>query len=306
MRGVVGYQNVPGVPTVLMDKSGIPGTAFFVDSGASGASTSNSGLSPDAALSTIDSAIGKCTANSGDVIFVMPGHAETVAATTGIAVDVEGVSIIGLGVGRSRPAVTAHASAIDAWSVSAANCLIENINFVNAASCTAQINVTAADFTLRNCIIQQGAAPLMGITMAAGADRFCIEGCQFIGVAAGPDCAIDLEAHLTNWIVRDCLFQYSQSVGLDLAGIRSNVDAQVGFVIDNCIFVGMDLTAIDINSSVCAQAGDGIISNCRITGYSGIADIDTAVDAGGAGVVGTLGTDLAAEGGSRIPVTTPA
>ena len=33
-------------------------------------------------FSTIDYAIGKCKASRGDVIYVMPGHAETVTATS--------------------------------------------------------------------------------------------------------------------------------------------------------------------------------------------------------------------------------
>ena len=59
------------------------GTAFFVDSGPANAAT-DSGLTPESALPTIDAAINKCTANVGDVIFVLPGHVENVTAITGI------------------------------------------------------------------------------------------------------------------------------------------------------------------------------------------------------------------------------
>ena len=306
MAKIIGYQSVPGTPGVFISQDGVAGTAYFVDSGHADASTSNSGLSWDAPLSTLASAIGKTSANSGDVIFLAPGHAETSAVTTGIAVNVAGISIIGCGVGRSRPAITAHASAIDSVTVSAANVLIENINFVNAASCTAQINVTAADLTVRNCIIQQGAAPLMGMTMAAGADRFLVENTLFVGVAAGPDVGIDLEAHLTDWTVRDCTFNYSNSDGLDLAGIRCDDKAQEGYAISNCLFIAMDLCLVDMNSSTDAQCQDGIISNCHGAMAAATANIDTAIDAGGSACIENYATDLPAEAGGRVPVATPA
>src|SRR3990167_10072931 len=80
------------------------GTYYFVDS-ATGNNT-NSGKDPNEAVASIDTAIGLCTASKGDIIIVMPGHAET---TTGeITADVIGITILGLGFGRSRPTITAN------------------------------------------------------------------------------------------------------------------------------------------------------------------------------------------------------
>ena len=47
----------------------------------------------------IDTAIAACTAAAGDVILVLPGHAENLAADSAIDLDVAGVSIVGMGVG---------------------------------------------------------------------------------------------------------------------------------------------------------------------------------------------------------------
>lgn len=101
----------------------VSGTYYFVDSG-SGAD-GNQG-SYDSPMATLDAAIGRCVASQGDVIVLMPGHAETVSAAGGIACDVAGISIIGLGVGNLRPTFTFSATAATI-TVSAANIAIANI-----------------------------------------------------------------------------------------------------------------------------------------------------------------------------------
>src|ERR1700752_1159278 len=68
------------------------GNIFFVSSAAGSGGT---GLSPESAVTTIDAAINLCTASNGDIIFVMPGHAESLAAATSINADVVGITIWG-------------------------------------------------------------------------------------------------------------------------------------------------------------------------------------------------------------------
>lgn len=104
----------------------VTGNVFFVDSN-TGSDTGSSGKSTDVPFATIDYAIGKCAASNGDVIYVFPGHTETIAAAGGITCDVAGISIIGLGNGNLRPTIT--------WSGTASSCLI-----------------TAANVTLKNII----------------------------------------------------------------------------------------------------------------------------------------------------------
>ena len=95
-----------GMPVLGMG-GGIPpttGDVYFVHSSTGNAN--NTGLTPSDALATIDGAINKCTASQGDIIIVMPGHAENIAAATSLVVDVAGISIIGLGRGRNRPVLS--------------------------------------------------------------------------------------------------------------------------------------------------------------------------------------------------------
>jgi L-asparaginase/Glu-tRNA(Gln) amidotransferase subunit D len=61
---------------------------------------------PKQPAATLDGAIGKTTANNGDLILVHPGHSETLSAAAAITCDVAGVTIVGLGTGNNRPTFT--------------------------------------------------------------------------------------------------------------------------------------------------------------------------------------------------------
>jgi hypothetical protein len=78
----------------------------------------------------------------------MPGHAETIAAASGITADVAGISIIGLGNGSLRPTITWSATA-STFVVSAANVTISNI------ICTLTIDEVVSMWTISgaNCTL---------------------------------------------------------------------------------------------------------------------------------------------------------
>lgn len=125
------------------------GNQYFVDSGATGASDNNDGLSWGSALATLDAAIAKCTANNGDIIWVAPGHSESYTTTgTKLTVDVAGVTIIGLGTGASRPTFTfGHTGAT--FAISAASAYLQNLLLVtNVDLVTTFCTISAADCTL--------------------------------------------------------------------------------------------------------------------------------------------------------------
>ncbi len=124
------------------------GNIFYVDS-VNGSDTANPGTSPTNALASIDAAIGKCTANHGDVVYVLQGHSETPTAT--ITLDVEGVTVIGLGEGTARPLVTSS-NATAAVSITAANCRFSNIRFaLGVATITNCFSIAADGATVDNC-----------------------------------------------------------------------------------------------------------------------------------------------------------
>lgn len=131
------------------------GNSTTLPPGGIGGSDSNSGKSPLEPFSTTDYAIGQCTANRGDRVYVMAGHSEAITAANGIDLDVAGVQVIGLGTGRNRAAITYTTAAGATFRFNAANCALRNfyITGVGVASVTKMFNVNAADCELTDCEI---------------------------------------------------------------------------------------------------------------------------------------------------------
>lgn len=257
------------------------GGAIFYVSSVSGAN-GNDGSSTETPLATLDYAIGLTTASRGDIIALMPGHAET---TTAIAADVAGIRIVGLGAGRNRPTLTATAAATDLLNVSAANVYIENVRLVGAASaCTALLDVAGDDFTGIGLHFEHGAAPLSAVTVPGAFARGRLIDCTWRGSAAGPDYGIYLEngaatGKIIGWqIIRPRAF-YSQSSGLDLAFIRADRKIQ-DLLVENPIVISFDTLAVDINSSS-AAVGDGVVTDGTFIATAALTSIEDAFDVGG-------------------------
>jgi len=136
-----------GVP-VMGAGSGIPATTgnyFFVSSVASVGATMRDGSSPERPFATIAAALAKCTASQGDVVIVMPGHAEDIAAD--LVISVAGVTVIGLGEGASVPTLTFTAD--ETISITGAGARLSNFRLaLGIATVAAGITVGAADVTV--------------------------------------------------------------------------------------------------------------------------------------------------------------
>ena len=92
---------------------------------------------------TIDSAVGSCVLGRGDLILVLPGHTETVTATS-IALDIADVKIVNLGKGTNAPTYT-YSTAAATITVSAANINFIGGNFVaNFLDVASAFTVTTA------------------------------------------------------------------------------------------------------------------------------------------------------------------
>ena len=151
-----GFNNVTirGVPITQSH----PGQVYWVSNatptlpGQVGGSDGNPGTF-NAPFSTLEYAISRCTADRGDIIFIKPGHAETISSATALSFDVAGVAIVGLGTGTKRPTFTLGTAASTTIAVSADNVSILNCRFIgNFLSITAAFTVAAAAyFTIDNC-----------------------------------------------------------------------------------------------------------------------------------------------------------
>ena len=138
-----------------------PGKVFWVSNASTlsdrqiGGSNSNNGTY-DKPFATIAGALSNCVANRGDIVFVKPGHAETVSAAGGIVLSKAGVAIIGLGQGSTRPTITLDTANTATITVTANNVTVSNFlfkaNFLNIATCFAIANAqVATDLTIDNC-----------------------------------------------------------------------------------------------------------------------------------------------------------
>lgn len=248
-RSPLFYKSVRGGLPAIIDTSKFSGNIFFVDSNAAGKSdTAGHGTEPDKPFATLDYAIGQCTANQGDVILVLPGHAETLAAL--ITADIAGVRIIGLGVGNSRPALTVNA-VIDGISITEADVLIENLRFVTpSAAATALVNIAAARATVRGCKFELGANIVDAVTITAAGELATIEDCEVIVSADGPDTWIKFEGVVDRPVIRRNLVIGSDGTNaLDDGVIDYNNQAVTNPAVYGNLFLGADVaTTVVVNN----------------------------------------------------------
>jgi hypothetical protein len=206
-QGVV----IKGIPLTVSN----PGKVFWVNGttvlapGAVGGSNGNDG-SYRRPFATIDYAVGKCTANRGDIIMVMPGHSETISSATSLVFDVAGVAVIGLGTGSLRP----------------------DLNFSNTAG---SVEVDAADVTLYNLTLTADVtAVVVGVNVDA--NGFTMDSCEFRYNATGDDfiTMIDIDA-FDDAVISNCVFHAEETAGCSEA-IR--MDDALRTKIINCHFTG--------------------------------------------------------------------
>lgn len=157
--GFTGGLTVRGMPLMQMQ----PGQIFFLNNGpvllqgARGGSDGNRGtfLSPFATLQgalNSGSSGGPSTGSNqgvqqgrGDIIFVSPGHRETITSATALSLNAAGVAIIGLGAGMLRP------------------------TFILSTATTATINLLAAGMSIQNCLFLANFAAIASVFTAANA-----------------------------------------------------------------------------------------------------------------------------------------
>lgn len=199
------YKKVAGHLPLIQDASQRVGNVFFVDSG-DGTDGAGYGTHPDTPFATLDYAIGQCTANQGDVIFVLPGHAETITAAGGIDLDVAGITVIGLGEGEDRPIITFGTAAAADVDVDAANIKVKNILFKNDIdSQTAMIDVNAADFTMEDCELREGSAKQALIYIDLAEDRATVRRTKVVSYTAGANSGIKIAAAKDEIKIEDCV-----------------------------------------------------------------------------------------------------
>jgi hypothetical protein len=265
------------------------GTVRYVSSTTTGASDNHDGTDASKPLSTVDAAIGKCTAGVGDVIVLMPGHAETVTATS-IALDVAGVTIVGLGTGLNRPTFT-YGAAAATITVSAANCSWSNCHFIgNFDNVAAAFTIGAAkDFALKNNTFRDNSAILHFLSIVVtgatnnAADGLTVIGNTWQGLALAPAAFVSVLGNLSFLNVRD---NFTNMASTDDEGsfitLSSKVLLAAEIIGNRHIVVGSTGATVGIFLTGSATTCTGIVAD------NYVASLDTTTE-----LIATAGTGLA-------------
>lgn len=215
---------------------------LFVDSGhinALDADDTEHGLSFEKPLATIDYAIGLCTAGERSVIFVAPGHNESLANVQ-IDFDVSDVTVIGIGEGTNKP----------------------RIDFDHANS---SVNIGANNVHLRNLTFMPSITDvLIAVDIETTVTGTIIEDCDFAeGESANDEfiVSVALKATCTDTKIKNSLFRTKVAAAgctaaVKLTGISDNV------IIEKSRFIGnWSTAAIHNDSGACT---DLLIDDCTI------------------------------------------
>ena len=296
---------INGMPLLTL----YPGKQFWVNNsgvipkGGIGGSDTNDGtyLRP---FSTIDATIGKCLENRGDIICVMPGHAENVASAGAIACDVAGVAIIGLGQGTLRPTISFTTATAAAITVSAANVTLHNMIFnANFADVAAAIVPTAVSCTVSYCHFKQAGADLNFVDYitpsgaANTADGLTVDNCTGYGIDAAINSPLSITDDLLDLVFTKNRFNTDNANALAMITCATGKDLNNCFIAHN--YYASKLTAVDVLVNNDTTDNDGWAAHNRAQHLDTGSEV--LVDADGVGQFDNLGTGSVTASGYVLP-----
>jgi len=294
-----------GGAITIADQGKSTGNRFFVDSGsATGADAAGFGQSPDSPFLTLDyafNATNGVSASNGDIIYLMPGHAETINGTLTATLDAAGVTIIGQGVGAARPTLTLATAAAATVTISAASIKIKNVLFVGALDgLNTGLTVTGADFTAEDCEFRDTTDVEADIWVkVTSAVRPTFRRCFFNGYVDGDqqESAISLNA-ATNALIESCIFH-----GKYVTGAVSFDTACLGVDVKDSIFYSKTTTNLSKSVVDTATNSTWAVTECfdlgAGAGFSGGSGGALAVD-DAAAIAALIGTPVNAGGTATL------
>ena len=297
-----------GVPVEGFGGIGSPlltmGNIYHVDSGADTADDDNAGTNPKQPLATLDGAINKTTASNGDVILVHPGHAETISAAAAITFDVAGVTVIGMGVGNSRPTVTLDTATTTDIDVTADDVQIHNMIFsMNYADIVEVFDLSAAGFVLNKCRFVDTATNMNFVDLIKGTttnnqcDRLECTNNVILSPDTGNNGVIDIGGDI------DALVFNNNYISMGVQDSEAIISVATGKDVTNCEIAYNHIyrlnTAGDLLIDSDTTANSGVIAHNRI----GHADTgsEVLIDADGVRQFDNLGTATNTASGYVLP-----
>jgi hypothetical protein len=264
---------------VEMQKYSNQGNVFYVRP--SSGSDGNDGRSPQTAFATLATALGACTANQNDIVYLM-AESNTASATTdyqSVALDwnKDGVHLIGVNNGvmigqRSRISNLSTATAIvdGLFIVSADNCLIANIEVyqgqggTNPTGASIAVSVTGQRNRFVNCQfsgighseLDDATSRSLKLSGSENIFQHCYIGLDTI-IRATATNEVEIAAAAARNIFEDCVVNSYTSLSTFKAVTATTLERFVIF--KNCIFSAIQ----NITSAV---APTGAISNVTPNG----------------------------------------
>lgn len=196
------------------------GNKWYVDS-ATG-SDSNVGNLIEGPFATIGAAITAATANQGDIIYLLPNHAETITGAGGIALSKAGVSVVGLGVGQNRPRFLMDAGTTVTCTITAADVHIENVIFAAGHSeIVTCLGITAGGAEIIDCEFVENTTDENFLTEIKctstsdnNADGLTVIGCRAISVDSSALEFIEVNADIKGlWVDGNFISKKGSAVG---------------------------------------------------------------------------------------------
>jgi len=238
-------------------------------------------------FSTVDAAIGACTANAGDTIFVLPGHTETVT-TTSVAHDVAGVSVIGLGQGLNRPTFT-YGAADATITISGANGRWKNCHFIaNFDNVAAAFTLGAAkDFVLEDCTFVDNSASLHFLSIVVtGTTDNDTDGLQVLrnswyALALAPNAFISILAAEKLVRIEDnfCDMAATNDVG-HFVTLAAKIVSGIRIARNRLVVVGSTAAAAGIFLTGSGTTSTGIVENNYVASLDTTSELITTANTG--------------------------
>lgn len=306
-NGFAGGVTIRGLPLVQTHPGKIiwVGNSTNLRDSAVAANDISNGATHTQPKATLQSAIKAAKADVGDIILVLPGHAEDIDAAGAITVDKAGVAIIGLGTGSLKPKFTYVDAITSSIKITAANVTISNIEVVAGfADVTQAFDVTAKNLTLHNVSAVEAGTDLnfrdivhCSSTTNNNADGLVLHGVTLKAKDAAQDSLLNIKGHLDGLVVEDCFVSIAAEINI------ATILCATGKNLTNCLIqknrVYTLSTANDLFIDNDTTANSGIVSD----NYIGHADIagEILIDCDGVRQFNNLGTATDTASGYVLP-----
>lgn len=298
-NGFANGVNILGMP--VLNTYG--GNVFWVNS--SGGSDGNKGTR-DRPFATLDYAIGRCTANNGDIIMLMPNHAETITGAGGITADIAGITIVGMGTYNQRPRFLMDGATTVTFVVSAADVTVQNCVFASGhADVVRCFNVTAAGFSCLECEFVNNVVDenfLVAIDCSSttdnNADGLKVVGCRYISADASATNLINVTADVDGLVATDNFVCLDAATAAPMILCATGKDLRGLLVLRNYVANGMTANDLFIDNDTAVNTG--IVAHNRI-GHHDVTGAHSLIDCDGVRLFDNLSVSTDVLSGVIIP-----